>query len=137
MISRTPTLAEWPYPMVRLACDYCPRRGQYRKETLLARFGGDVPMPGRAAPDCGMRAQECAGPSVRGVLCGSAGVNVAGSSEAALAIHLAVGKLPSVNCHSGRHHNKIRTRFLTHGFALDRDSRLGHKRVRFTLGRHW
>jgi hypothetical protein len=45
MISRTPTLAEWPYRTVRLACDLCPRRGQYRKETLLARFGGDVPMP--------------------------------------------------------------------------------------------
>jgi hypothetical protein len=45
MISRTPTLAEWPYRMVRLACDYCPRRGQYRKETLVARFGGDVLMP--------------------------------------------------------------------------------------------
>jgi hypothetical protein len=45
MISRTPTLAQWPYGMVRLACDHCPRRGQYRKETLLARFGGDVKMP--------------------------------------------------------------------------------------------
>jgi hypothetical protein len=45
MISRTPTLAEWPTRMVRLACDYCPRKGQYRKETLLARFGGDVLMP--------------------------------------------------------------------------------------------
>jgi hypothetical protein len=31
MISRTPTLAEWPYRMVRLACDLCPRRGQYAK----------------------------------------------------------------------------------------------------------
>jgi hypothetical protein len=38
-------LAEWPYRMVRLACDYCPRAGQYRKETLIARFGGDVLMP--------------------------------------------------------------------------------------------
>jgi hypothetical protein len=36
MISRTPTLAEWPHRMVRLACDLCPRRGQYRKETLIA-----------------------------------------------------------------------------------------------------
>jgi hypothetical protein len=45
MISRTPTLAEWPDRMVRLACDLCPRRGQYRKETLIARFGGDVLMP--------------------------------------------------------------------------------------------
>jgi hypothetical protein len=43
MISRTPTLAEWPDRM-RLACDLCPRRGQYRKETLVARFGGDVLM---------------------------------------------------------------------------------------------
>jgi hypothetical protein len=42
MISRTPTLAEWPYRMVRLACDYCPRAGQYRKETLIARFGGNA-----------------------------------------------------------------------------------------------
>ena len=45
MISRTPTLSEWPYRMVRLACDLCPRRGQYRKETLIALFGGDVLMP--------------------------------------------------------------------------------------------
>jgi hypothetical protein len=45
MIARTPTLAEWPYRMVRLACDLCPRRGQYRKDTLIARFGGDVLMP--------------------------------------------------------------------------------------------
>jgi hypothetical protein len=45
MISRPPTLAEWPYRMVRLACDHCPRRGQYRKDTLIARLGGDVLMP--------------------------------------------------------------------------------------------
>jgi hypothetical protein len=31
--------------MVRLACDLCQRKGQYRKETLIARFGGDVLMP--------------------------------------------------------------------------------------------
>jgi hypothetical protein len=37
----TPTFAEWPYRMVRLACDLCPRRGRYRKQTLIARFGGD------------------------------------------------------------------------------------------------
>jgi hypothetical protein len=44
VITRTPTLAEWP-SMVRLACDLCPRRGQYRKETLIEKFGGDVLMP--------------------------------------------------------------------------------------------
>jgi hypothetical protein len=37
MISRTPTLAEWPY-RVRLVCDHCPRSGQNRKETLIAQF---------------------------------------------------------------------------------------------------
>jgi hypothetical protein len=36
------SLADWPYRLVWLACDHCPRRGQYRKETLIARFGGDV-----------------------------------------------------------------------------------------------
>jgi hypothetical protein len=30
---------------VRLDCDYCPRRGQCRKETLIVRFGGDLLMP--------------------------------------------------------------------------------------------
>jgi len=47
MIPRTPTLAEWPYRMVRLACDLCPRRGQYRKDTLLMP---DV-RPGHGARD--------------------------------------------------------------------------------------
>jgi hypothetical protein len=42
--------------MVRLACDLCPRRGQYRKETLISRFGGDVLMPRRSAPYRGMSA---------------------------------------------------------------------------------
>jgi hypothetical protein len=41
----TLTLVQWPYRMVRLACDHCERRGQFRKDTLLARFGGGVLMP--------------------------------------------------------------------------------------------
>ena len=66
MIPRTPTLAEWPYRMVRLACDQCPRRGQYRKETLVARFGGDVLITRRAAPHRAMPAQRCARRGERG-----------------------------------------------------------------------
>jgi hypothetical protein len=31
--------------MVRLACDHCRRRGQCRKDTPVARSGGDVLMP--------------------------------------------------------------------------------------------
>jgi hypothetical protein len=72
MISRTPTLAEWPYRMVRLACDLCPRRGQYRKETLAAQFGGAVLMPDVRQPHRAMPAQGCARRGVRGVLLGSA-----------------------------------------------------------------
>jgi hypothetical protein len=30
--------------MIRLACDLCPRRGQYRKDTLIT-LGGNVLMP--------------------------------------------------------------------------------------------
>jgi hypothetical protein len=31
--------------MVRLACNVCPRRGRYRKDKLMLRFGGGMPMP--------------------------------------------------------------------------------------------
>jgi hypothetical protein len=72
VIARTPTLAEWPYRMVRLACDLCPRQGQYRKETLIERFGGERSDTRRAAPRCAVSAQERAGSGVLGVLRGSA-----------------------------------------------------------------
>jgi hypothetical protein len=32
------------YP-VRLACDKCGRAGQYRKATLIGRFGADIALP--------------------------------------------------------------------------------------------
>jgi hypothetical protein len=51
--------------MVRLACDHCPRRGQYRKETLLARFGGDVLMP-----DVRHLIAECPRKDAPGAACG-------------------------------------------------------------------
>jgi hypothetical protein len=38
------TLAEHPGDMVRLACTKCERRGQYRKATLIERYGGDANM---------------------------------------------------------------------------------------------
>jgi hypothetical protein len=38
-------LFEYPKPMVRLACDKCGRAGQYRKETLIARYGADMRLP--------------------------------------------------------------------------------------------
>jgi hypothetical protein len=38
------TLAEHPGDMVRLACTKCERRGQYRKATLIERYGADANM---------------------------------------------------------------------------------------------
>jgi hypothetical protein len=38
------TLAEYPFDMVRLACTKCDRRGQYRKATLIERYGADANM---------------------------------------------------------------------------------------------
>jgi len=38
-------LYEYPKPMVRLACENCGRSGQYRKETLIARYGADTRLP--------------------------------------------------------------------------------------------
>ena len=61
----TPTLAQWPYPMVRLACDHCPREGQYRKDTLLARFGDDLKMP-----DVRHLIAECPRKDAPGAACG-------------------------------------------------------------------
>ena len=41
----SPTLRDWSLPIVRLACDRCGRRGQYRLETLVSKFGLEEPMP--------------------------------------------------------------------------------------------
>ncbi len=39
------TLRDYPGDMVRLSCDRCGRVGQYRKATLIARFGPDIALP--------------------------------------------------------------------------------------------
>jgi hypothetical protein len=39
------TLTSYPRDLVRLACDRCGRSGQYRRETLIERFGRDAQMP--------------------------------------------------------------------------------------------
>jgi hypothetical protein len=39
------SLAEYPGDMVRLVCTRCGRHGQYRKTTLLERYGPDIPLP--------------------------------------------------------------------------------------------
>ena len=39
------SLAEYPAAMVRLKCAKCGRRGQYRKATLIERYGREIPLP--------------------------------------------------------------------------------------------
>jgi hypothetical protein len=36
------TLGEFPLPLVRVSCARCGRAGQYRKATLLQRYGPDM-----------------------------------------------------------------------------------------------
>ncbi len=39
------TLLDYPGNMVRVACDKCGRAGQYRKQNLIAWYGGDIKLP--------------------------------------------------------------------------------------------
>ncbi len=39
------TIAEYPAAMVRLACSKCDRVGQYRKATLITRYGRATRLP--------------------------------------------------------------------------------------------
>jgi hypothetical protein len=39
------TLETHPYQMVRLACTKCDRRGQYRRERLIAEHDADIKLP--------------------------------------------------------------------------------------------
>jgi hypothetical protein len=41
---RQDTLAWYPYVIVRLACRYCERQGQYRLARLGARYDPDTPL---------------------------------------------------------------------------------------------
>jgi hypothetical protein len=38
-------LREYPAEMVRLSCEKCGRSGQYRKQTLIDRFGPVIRLP--------------------------------------------------------------------------------------------
>ena len=39
------SLAEYPAAMVRLTCSKCGRSGQYRKASLIEKYGRDIPLP--------------------------------------------------------------------------------------------
>jgi IS1 family transposase len=38
-------LSEYPDDIVRLSCEKCVRSGQYRKQKLIERYGGDMRLP--------------------------------------------------------------------------------------------
>jgi hypothetical protein len=38
-------LRDYPSEIVRLSCEKCGRRGQYRKQTLIERYGADMRLP--------------------------------------------------------------------------------------------
>ena len=39
------TLSEYPGEIVRLSCEKCGRSGQYRKQTLIDRYGAEIRLP--------------------------------------------------------------------------------------------
>jgi hypothetical protein len=39
------TLREYPASIVRLACDRCDRRGQFRRDRLIEQHAPDIPLP--------------------------------------------------------------------------------------------
>jgi hypothetical protein len=61
----SPRLRDWPLPMVRLACDQCGRRGQYRHERLLAEYD-----PGEPMPDLRHLLAQCPRRNAPGMSCG-------------------------------------------------------------------
>jgi hypothetical protein len=38
-------LRDYPSAIVRITCTKCGRAGQYRKDTLLKAYGGDITLP--------------------------------------------------------------------------------------------
>jgi len=63
------TLAHYPYPVVRLACRYCQRRGQYRLERLIETYGRDITFEQlltSLSADCTRAADRTSRPSCRG-----------------------------------------------------------------------
>lgn len=50
-------LALYPFPIVRIACRYCRRRGQYRLERLIRKYGADASLSDmlqRVSADCAL-----------------------------------------------------------------------------------
>src|SRR5262245_6616362 len=63
------TLARYPFPIVRVACRYCKRRGQYRLETLVKAYGAQAGLHQVLlwlSVDCGLAANRTGRPGCLG-----------------------------------------------------------------------
>ena len=58
-------LNAFPLKMVRLACTRCPRKGQYRKATLIQEYGAGISLP-----DLRSRIAKCEHDGKLGTTCG-------------------------------------------------------------------
>ena len=48
-------LTDYPYDVVNVSCKKCDRRGRYKKQTLIERYGDDIVVPElrwRLSADC-------------------------------------------------------------------------------------
>jgi hypothetical protein len=45
-------LRDYPSEIMRLSCEKCGRAGQYRKQTLIERYGADIRLPVPASFHC-------------------------------------------------------------------------------------
>jgi hypothetical protein len=64
-------LADYPLSVVRVACEKCGRAGQYRRATLIARFGSNIPLPDlrfEIASDCPRAAEPRLGTDACGIV---------------------------------------------------------------------
>jgi hypothetical protein len=61
----SPPISAFPFDPVRLVCDQCGRRGQYRKQTLIGRYGPDI-----VGPDLLVEVAQCPRRKSLGDRCG-------------------------------------------------------------------
>jgi hypothetical protein len=50
----SPPISAFPYDPVRFICELCGRRGKYRKQTLIDRYGPDI-----VGPDLLVKVADC------------------------------------------------------------------------------
>lgn len=63
------TLARYPYPILRVACRYCKRRGRYHLDRLIETYGRETTLEQlltRLSADCARSSNRTNRPGCRG-----------------------------------------------------------------------